>query len=74
MHHGDAIGHGERFFLVVGDEQESDADAALQAFSSARICLRRFGSSAESGSSSSSTSGSQDERTREGDALLFAAG
>ena len=28
-HHGDAVGQGERLLLVVGDEDEGDADAAL---------------------------------------------
>ena len=30
-HHGDAIGHGERLILVVGDENEGDPHLALQA-------------------------------------------
>ena len=30
VHHGDLVGHRQRLFLIVGDEQERDADAALQ--------------------------------------------
>ena len=30
--HADAVGHGQRFALVVGDEQGGNADFALQAF------------------------------------------
>ena len=30
-HHGDAVGHGERLVLVVGDQHEGDADRLLQA-------------------------------------------
>ena len=29
-HDGDAVGQGQRLFLVVGDEDEGDADGALQ--------------------------------------------
>ena len=29
-HHGDAVRHGQRFFLVVGDEDEGDAGLVLQ--------------------------------------------
>src|SRR3546814_919999 len=29
-HDGDAVGHGERLLLVVGDQNEGDADGALQ--------------------------------------------
>ena len=31
FHHGDAVGHGERLFLVVRDVQEGDAHLALDA-------------------------------------------
>jgi hypothetical protein len=30
--HGDAVGHGQRFFLVVGDEDEGDAGLGLNRF------------------------------------------
>src|SRR5215207_2594781 len=30
IHHSDAIGHGERFILVVGHDNEGDADGALK--------------------------------------------
>ena len=45
-----------------------------RSFSSARTCLRSSGSSADSGSSSSRTSGSEHERAGERDALPLAAG
>src|SRR5690606_41190923 len=32
VHDGDAVGHGQRFALVVSDVDEGDADLALDAF------------------------------------------
>ena len=31
VHHGDAVGHDQRLFLVVGDEDRGQAEPALQA-------------------------------------------
>ena len=57
VHDGDPVGHRQRLFLIVGDIDEGDADALLQAISSSCIALRSFRSSAPSGSSSRSTAG-----------------
>ena len=58
-HHPDPVGHREGFFLVVGHEERRDARAraGCGGFSS-RNWPRTLASSAESGSSSSSRSGS----------------
>ena len=49
--------HRQRLVLVVRDEDEGDADLALDRLSSTCIAVRSLRSSAASGSSSSSTVG-----------------
>jgi hypothetical protein len=39
-HHGDAVRHGQRFFLVMGDEDEGDAGFRCRRFSSICMSLR----------------------------------
>ena len=57
-HHADPIGDAERLLLVVGDEQRRDAELGLDAADLvAQRAARTLASSADSGSSSSSTSG-----------------
>ena len=43
VHHGDAVGHRQRLFLIVRDEQERDADAPLQLFNSRAHLLAQLG-------------------------------
>ena len=64
----------ERLLLIVRDQQERDPDSPLHRFSSIRICLRSFGSSAASGSSSNRTSGCSTQRARQRHTLPFAPG
>ena len=42
VHHGDAVGHGERLVLVVGDDDEGDADLFLQAHEFAAHVFAQF--------------------------------
>src|SRR4029450_11383134 len=70
VHHGDAVTHGQRLFLVVGDEDQGDAQPLLQLFElelhllahlaieRARTPARRVRSTPPRGSSHSSTGGS----------------
>ena len=59
VHHHDEVGQRHRLVLAVGDVDEGDAELASAASSAPRACgSRRNGSSADSGSSSSSTCGS----------------
>jgi hypothetical protein len=57
MHHHDAVGDRQRLFLVVGDEDRGDAQPRWIARISSRSDTRILASSADSGSSSSSTRG-----------------
>ena len=58
-HHRDAVGHRQRLFLVVGDQDGGDAVFAdCSRLTSICMSSRRFLSSAPNGSSSSSTLGS----------------
>ena len=56
-HHADAVADRQRFFLVVRDEQRRDADSVWMRRISSRSVARTLASSADSGSSSSSTDG-----------------
>ena len=42
VHHRHAVAHGQGFFLVVGDEDEGDAQPRCRCFSSTCISLRSF--------------------------------
>ncbi|MCY1455849.1 hypothetical protein D9M71_730160 [compost metagenome] len=42
VHHHDAVGNGHRFFLVVGDEDESDAELCLQVLELQLHALAQF--------------------------------
>jgi hypothetical protein len=57
VHDDDAVGDRQRFFLVVGDEDGGDAELRWMARISSRSETRILASSADSGSSSSSTWG-----------------
>ena len=57
VHHRDPVAHRQRLLLVVGDEDERDAERPLEVLQLHRCSRRSFWSSAASGSSSSSTCG-----------------
>ena len=59
VHHADAVGHGDRLLLVVGDEQEGGAISRCSCLRKRCICRRSSASSAPSGSSSRISRGSQ---------------
>jgi hypothetical protein len=42
VEHGDAVGHRQRFGLIMGDEDESDAELALQLLQFALHLLAQF--------------------------------
>jgi hypothetical protein len=58
VHDADPVGDRERLGLVVGDEQRGDPEPLLEAADLGAQLVRTRASSAESGSSSSSTVGS----------------
>ena len=72
--HADAVGERRGVLEVVGDEQRRQCQRWSSSRSSARTPARVWASSAESGSSSSSTAGIARERAGERDALALAAG
>ena len=71
---GDAIREGEGLFLIVGDEEEGDADAALEALEFGADLFAEVGVEGGEGLVEEEDFGLEDEGAGEGDALFFAAG
>ena len=74
VHQHHEVGQRHRLVLAMRDVHERDAELALQPLQLGAHLMRRNGSSAESGSSSSRICGIGDERAGQRDALLLAAG
>ena len=71
---GDAVGDRHRLDLIVRDKRAERSSETMSARSQARASSRSFASRLESGSSSRMTGGLVNQRARERDALLLAAG
>ena len=74
VHDADAVGHRERFFLVVGHEHRRDAELALHLADRAAQLLADLGVERTEGLIEQQHLGLVRERARHGDALLLAAG
>ncbi len=74
VHDGDAVGHDQGFFLVVGDEDEGYADAVLEALELDLHRPAELGIQGGEGFVEEEDFRSADQGAGEGDALLLAAG
>ena len=74
VEHGEAVGHRQRFVLVVGDEDEGDAKALLQGFQLVLHGLAEFEVERTEGFIQQQDFGFIDQSAGEGDALALAAG
>ena len=74
LHHAHAVGEGERFFLVVGDQQRRDAQLPQQLAQVLAQAAAQVGVEAGEGFVEQQQVGPRRERARQGDALLLAAG
>ena len=73
-HHGQAIGEGERLLLVVGDQDEGDADRALQLAQLDMHVLAQLLVEGRERLVEQEDLGAHDQRAGEGHALALAAG
>ncbi len=73
-HDGDAIGEDERLFLVVRDEKRSEAEPPLQALDLELHLLAQLAVERAEGLVEEEQCRIEDDRARERDALLLAAG
>src|SRR5207253_7579485 len=73
-HDGDAIGHGQRLALVVGDVDRGDADLTLQALELDLHVVAQLLVEGAEGLVEKEDGGARDEGPGEGDPLLLAAG
>ena len=74
VHHGELVGHGERFLLIVRHEQEGDADAALHGLQLDAHLLAQLGIERGQRLVEQQHVGLQHQRARQRDALPLAAG
>jgi hypothetical protein len=74
VHHDQSVGHGERFVLVVGDEDEGDADFALDAFELELHRLPQLQVQCGQGLVEQQCARPVDQRAGEGNPLLLTAG
>ncbi len=74
VHHGQPVGHLERFLLVVGHEHEGDADLALQRGELAAQRVAELGIERAQRLVEEEHGRLEGERPGEGDALLLSAG
>ena len=74
IHDGEPVGHGERLLLVVRDQQEGDADAALQGLEFDAHLLAQLGIERGQRLVEQQHVGLEDQGAGERDALPFAAG
>jgi len=74
IHHRNAVAHGERFFLVVGDVDEGDADLALNPFELELHDLTKFQVECPEGFVEKQGAGIVDQCPCQCDALLLPAG
>jgi hypothetical protein len=74
VHDGNLVGHGKGFALVVRDEQEGDADAALEGFELDAHLFAALGVEGGEGLVEEEDFGFEDNGAGESDALALAAG
>ena len=74
IHHADPVGHHQRFALVVGDVDEGDAEAFVQALDLELEVLAQLLVERAQRLVHQQHAGAEDDGAGDGDALLLAAG